>query len=171
MPRGLAYDNTKLEGKQIRHHYPPDTKAFLYYFRSRERPRIAGELRLRVASSDDPASFESGSDLLRIDGRPWSRPLFVLPKHAAPLYQKLRVDQLIPDDLHTAISNLPPIIPSYRRSQMIYAFSDTFIVDFTKETLFFIVITEKGFELSTIQNPIVDFRRSSNGSPYTGAYI
>ena len=54
---------------------------------------------------------------------------------------------------------------------MIYAFSDTFIVDFTKETLFFIVITEKGFELSTFQNPIVDFRRSSNGSPYTGAYI
>ena len=56
--------------------YPPDTKVFLYYFTG--KPRIAGELRLRVASSDDSASFESGSDLLRTDGQLWSRPLPVL---------------------------------------------------------------------------------------------
>ena len=42
----------------------------------KKKPRIAEELRLRVTSSDDPASFDSGSDLLRTDGLPWSRPLF-----------------------------------------------------------------------------------------------
>ena len=31
-----------------------------------------------VTSSDDPASFEIGSDLLRADGLQWSRPLYVL---------------------------------------------------------------------------------------------
>ena len=68
--------------------YPPETTGFLYYFTSRERPRIAGELRLRVASSDDPKSFESGHDLLRLDGRPWSHSLFSVSKHYTPLYEK-----------------------------------------------------------------------------------
>ena len=58
----LFYDATLENGTQQL--YPPDTKAFLYYSMSPEKPRIAGELRLRVTSSDDVASFESGSDLL-----------------------------------------------------------------------------------------------------------
>ena len=74
--------------------YPPDTKAFLYYYRSPERPRIAGELRLRVASGDDFASFESGTDLLRPNGQLWFRPLYALPKHYPPLYKKLSEDGL-----------------------------------------------------------------------------
>ena len=45
--------------------FPSGTKAFLYYSMSPEKSRIDGELRLRVTSSDGPASFESGSDLLR----------------------------------------------------------------------------------------------------------
>ena len=49
--------------------YPPNTKAFLYYSISPEKPRITGELRLRVTSSDDAASFESRSDHVRVDGR------------------------------------------------------------------------------------------------------
>ena len=51
--------------------YPPDTKAFLYYSMSPEKPRIAGELRLRVTSGNDPSFFESGSDLLQPDGVIW----------------------------------------------------------------------------------------------------
>ena len=72
-----------------------------------EKPRIAGELRLRVTSSDDPASFENGSGLLRIDGQPWSRPLCVLPKQYLSLYEKLREDRLVPDDLDAVLSTLP----------------------------------------------------------------
>jgi hypothetical protein len=53
----LRYDRAQ----ELHPSFPPDTKAFLYYFTSPEKPRIAGELRLRVASSDDPASFKSGS--------------------------------------------------------------------------------------------------------------
>ena len=66
---GYDFDVTK------RLPYPPDTKAFLYCSMSPEKPRISGELRLRVTSSDDAASFESGSDLLQLDDQPWSRAL------------------------------------------------------------------------------------------------
>ena len=46
------------EMKRSRQSFPPDTKGFLYYSMSPERPCIAGELRFRVTSSDNPASFE-----------------------------------------------------------------------------------------------------------------
>ena len=49
--------------------YPPDTRAFLYYSMSPEKPRIAEELRLWIASSDDPASFKNGSDQMVSHGR------------------------------------------------------------------------------------------------------
>ena len=68
------------------HRYPPDTTTFLYYSTSPKRPPIAGELRLRVASSDDHASFESGFDLLTLDGQqPWSRLLYYVSKFCLPL--------------------------------------------------------------------------------------
>ena len=46
--------------------FPLDTKAFLYYSMSPERPRIAGELRLRVTSSGDLRRI----GLLRTNGLP-----------------------------------------------------------------------------------------------------
>ena len=88
--------------------FPPDTTAFLYYLSPPERPRIAGELRLRVATSDDHASFESGFDLLKSNGQPWSRSLFQISKYYIPLYKKLREDGLVPDDLDAVLSTFPP---------------------------------------------------------------
>ena len=71
---------------------------FLYYSTSPGNPRIAGELHLRVASRDDLASFDSGSDLLLTNGHRWTRPLYALLNFHLPLYQKLREERIIPDD-------------------------------------------------------------------------
>ena len=152
--------------------YPPDTKAFLYYFRPREKPRIAGELRLRVTPSDDPASFESGLDLLQTSGRIWSRPLFTLSKFSLPLYEKLREEGFVPGDLHTVLSTFPPTSIQYHRSHLFYTLNDTFIVDFSKKKLRFCFVTEKGIEKSfAFFTPFVDFHQRWAGTPYTGAYI
>jgi hypothetical protein len=110
------------------------------------KPRIGGELRLRVTSSDDPASFESGSDLLRADGQPWSRPLYHLSKYYSPLYEKLKEERFVSDDLDAALSTLPTKIPSYRRSQFLYTLNDTFIVDFSSRRLFLFLVTEQVVE-------------------------
>ena len=58
--------------------------------------QIRTELRLRVG---DPASFEGGSDLLRSNGQPWSRSLFMLSKWYPSLYEKLKEEQIVPHDL------------------------------------------------------------------------
>ena len=154
--------------KRNRHQYPypPDTTAFLYYFTPPEKPRIAGELRLRVASNDDLASFESGSDLLKINGQPWSHPLLRVSKYHIPLYEKLREDGLVPDDLDAVLSTFPP---AARKCQHLYTLNDTFIVDFSMKELYFVVITEHGVETIKLSRKFVGERRTLR-SPYTGAY-
>ena len=150
--------------------YPPDTKAFLYYSIAPGKPRIAGELRLRVASSDDFTSFESGSDLLLTNGRPWSRSLYILSKRYFPLYEKLREERLVPDDLHAVLSTFPSQSLSYRRSQLLYTLNDTFIVDFSGESILF-VITEQGAKRLPFLKTFSNSRGSNATKPYTGAYI
>jgi hypothetical protein len=128
----LCYDtkNRDESGTQIHLAYPPDTKSFLYYFTPPDKPRIAAEIRLRVTSCEDPASFESRYDLLILNGQPLSRPLFMLPRYYNPLYDKQREDRLVPDDLDAVLSTFTSIAPKFRRTQFLYTFDDTFIVDF-----------------------------------------
>jgi hypothetical protein len=149
--------------------YPPNTKGFLYYSMSPEKPRIAGELRFRVTSSDDPASFESGSDLLRPDGLPWSRPLYILSKYYPPLYEKLREEQFIPDDLDRVLAALPKRKIHYSRSQVLYTLNDTFIVNFGIASQHFLVITEQSVESLRFGAKFFDGREMYRGTPYTGA--
>jgi hypothetical protein len=133
-----------------------------------EKPRIAGEIRLRVTSSDDPASFESGSDLLLPDGLSWSRPLYSLSKHYLPLYEKLREEGFIPDDLDRVLATLSERnIINYSRSRVLYTLNDTFIVNFSIRPNF-LVITEQGVESLRIQL-FFDGRGMYMGTPYTGA--
>jgi hypothetical protein len=148
--------------------YPPDTKGFLYYSMSPERPRIAGELRLRVTSKDNPASFESGSDLLKTDGLPWSRPLYILSKFFLPLYEKLREERFVPDDLDRVLLTLPTA--RLRRSQTLYTLNDTFIINFSTFDSFVFVITEQGMKKLPNKNLFYDQRKMFMCTPYTGAY-
>ena len=149
--------------------YPPGTTAFLYYLTPPRKPRIAGEIRLRVSSSDDHASFESGSDLLKLDGQPWSRSLYSVSKYYVSLYEKLREDGLVPDDLDAVLSTFPR---KNRKCQHLYKLNDTFIVDFSNRDDYFSVVTEQGVE--KVQFPSV-FDETRHGlkrrNPYTGIQI
>ena len=144
-------------------------KAFLYYSIPPGKPRIGGELRLRVTSSNDAASFESGSDLLGPNGRPWSRPLYYLSKFNSPLYEKLREDLLIPNDLDTVLAALPS---KKFWSRLLYTLNDTFIVDFSTIKSTFLAVTEQGVERLVLYDVFGDNRRGMrrNYRPYTGAY-
>jgi hypothetical protein len=149
---------------RIRSSYPSDTSAFLYYFTTLENPRIAGQLRLRVATSDDHASFESGSDVLKLNGQPWSRSLCTVSKYYPPLYEKLREEGLVPDDLDAVLSTFTRA----PRGQQIYTLNDTFIVDFSRLQLSLTVVTEEGME--TLKFVLFCDTRPTRVLPYTGAY-
>ena len=165
LPLSISYDFSKTRKAT----FPPDTKAFLYYSTLPEKPRIAGELRLRVTSSNDPAFFESGSDLMDADGQIWSRPLYSLSKYYIPLYEKLKEDRLLPDDLVTALSTTPSRKCLYHRSQLHYTLNDTFTVDFSSRKSSFIVITEQGVESLHLALFIDSRKQHAKRRPYTGA--
>ena len=166
----LFYDMIcKTGGFQFYPPYPPDMKAFLYYATSPEKLRIAGELRLRVTSSDDPASFESGSDLLRPNGQLWRRPLYFLSKCYYFLYEKLREDGLVSDDLDKILSTLPSTNPKYRQSQILYTLNDPFIIDFSYPGFLF-VITEQGVNRLPFLEMIFGGRSKWKDTSHTGAY-
>jgi hypothetical protein len=155
--------------------YPPNTKAFLYYFTSPGKPPISGDLRLRVTSSDDPASFESGFDLLKPNGRTWLRPLFIVSRFSSytPLYEKLREERLVPDDLDAVLSTFPHTtsrLPKYGRGQFLYTLNDTFIIEFGAQMLNLIVVTEQGLEELKFTGPFYETHHGTRNIPYTGAY-
>ena len=160
----LRYD-TAMTGMMF---YPPDTKGFLYYFPSPKKTRISGELRFRVASSDDPASFESGSDLMMINGQAWSRPLCVVSKYYIPLYEKLREELFVPDELDAALSTFPRKYCNFRQSQLLYTLNDTFIVNLSSPKQILTVVTEQGIESLRLDSLFMETRDGAKLFPYTG---
>ena len=107
------------------------------------------------------------------NGRAWARPLYTLSKCYLPLYEKLREDRLISDDLDTVLSNLPSKKNRFRRRNCFYTLNDTFVVDFRDDSLVCFVITEQGVERLRLQQPFTDRRKTNEGKvgrPYTGAY-
>jgi hypothetical protein len=167
----MEYDGVSRMGSWKRVEFPPDIRAFLYYSMPPGKPRIGGELRLRVTSSDDPASFESGSDLLQKNGRAWARPLYPLSKYHPLLYEKLREDQFVQDDLDAVLSNLPTKHVLYRRSSLLYSINESFIVDFSTYQSNIFVITERGVGRLVLHQIFTDNRNLHNNKrPYTGAY-
>ena len=104
------------------------------------------------------------------NGRTWSRSLYGISKCYIPLYEKLREEQIIPDDLHEVLSTLPSNKAHHRTGQFMYTLNDEFIVDFSKNGLFFFVITEQGAETLPFHKIFFDNRRKYECTPYTGAY-
>jgi hypothetical protein len=167
----LQYDLKVESGKHIYLTYPPDTEGFLYYFTSPQRPRITGELRFRVASSDDLASFESGSDLLKRNGQLWRRPLIAVSKYYIPLYEKLKEELLVPDDLDAVLSTFPRRNLRYRQSQYLYTLNDTFIVYFSSPEQILTIITEQGMESIRFAGPFYEASKGRRRIPYTGSAL
>ena len=169
----MHYDRSvgSMEEEGVIRPYPLHTKAFLYYSIPQGKPRIAGELRLRVTSSYNVASFESGSDLLLPDGQLWSRPLYRISKDYPSLYEKLKEDRFIPDDLDRVLAALPPKQIFSPRIQLLYTLNDEFFVDISSRQLNFLIVSEHKVEKLKMLRLFSDTRPAFRGSrPYTGAY-
>ena len=106
-----------------------------------------------------------------LNGLPWSRPLYFLFKYYFPLYEKLREEQFIPDDLHSVLSTLSFGKPSYNiLHQRLHTLTDPFIVDLSHKWYYLFVVTEQGMEMIYIRT-FFDYRERCNAAFYTGAHL
>jgi hypothetical protein len=106
---------------------------------------------------------------LRPDGLPWSRPLYALSKFYPHIYERLREDQLVPDDLDRVLATFPKSRIRYSHSQILYTLNDTVIVDFSVNIPRFIAITEQGMDHLLSSRVFFDYRNLYKVLPYTGA--
>ena len=109
---------------------------------------------------------------MRVDGRPWSRPLPFLQKTHFPLYVKLREEGFIPDDLDRALFTLlsKSNVSRYHGGPRIYTLNDPFIIDFSKMMSYLLLITEKAIKKMRIKKMFHDQRNEHKTTPYTGAH-
>ncbi|KAI0056456.1 hypothetical protein BV25DRAFT_1920998 [Artomyces pyxidatus] len=78
--------------------FPDGTHGFFYYNPPTPPDTVLGEVRFRVTTSNDPASFASGSDLKLPDGQPWNvPPSFITPRFqlGEALMQLLLAEKLV----------------------------------------------------------------------------
>jgi hypothetical protein len=92
------------------------------------------------------------------------------PKLYKPLYERLKEDRLVSDDLDPVLSTFTPKNIQHNRSQLLYTLNDPFIVDF-RSARDFSVVTEQGMEVIQLFGLFFEDRhRISSNRPYTGAY-
>ncbi|PSS29808.1 hypothetical protein PHLCEN_2v2704 [Hermanssonia centrifuga] len=113
---------------QQQYRFPEGTHGFLYYHSPEWAPRLAGQLRFRITSSPNPASFSSGTDL-KWHGIPWQRPLLALSRlrDFDAMEDILLRDGLVSKDTLLACDKSATLRSGvYGSSRLIYAFGQPF---------------------------------------------
>ena len=99
-------------------------------------------------------------------------PSGVLSKYYIPMFEKLKEDGFVPDDLAAALSTFPEKLPTGSGrccgGQNLYKLNDTFILDFSAREQYFTVITENGIE--SLKFALFLDSLAKITLPYTGAY-
>ncbi|KAG5638633.1 hypothetical protein H0H81_011352 [Sphagnurus paluster] len=114
--------------------FPPHSHGFLYYRREPSLPATTGEVRLRLTASNDPALFESGTDLVGRHGRPWGISLpQLLNSCNAPLKERLLLDKLVePNFIRTLETSWANMRTGNKRAQTLHRLEDPFEVSLNK---------------------------------------
>ena len=153
--------------------FPPDTKGFLYFHKSDDP--LFGSLRFRVVADSDPALFENGTDLFQESrGRPWEVPLLYL-KHQprfASVYETLRLEGLVPDDVDVRASAMGELIEEVQRrhvKQVLPSITSEFYMDVRKDTLNLLVGVDEG--VRRLSHQFWTLRRRRVPKNWSGAFI
>ncbi|KAI0064515.1 hypothetical protein BV25DRAFT_1914229 [Artomyces pyxidatus] len=147
-PRGNRLGYAAANSKR----FPDGTQGFFYYHPPTPPETILGELRFRVTSSADPATFSSGSDLRTLDGEPWGiLPAFLGPSayHGSTLGQLLLDERLVTQAQRELWDKLP-----YRRNpvSVVTQFGEPFAVSFGNSVFSHWVVTPKGVQAHRFMN-------------------
>ncbi len=135
-------------------------------------PRLAGQLRFRITSSPDPASFSAGTDLKRY-GLPWRKEILAMGLRNPEMteYHALLSDGLISED---TLSICKTAIDAHKTrrfnatSRVLFAFGQPFDIRFGRFSKFYVIDT------SGYQERIIDvlwvYPFNENGPLYRSTY-
>lgn len=170
--RTLSCPGPSSAGFKVQYHangtFPPGSAGFFYYDPVDVEHPVCGQLRFRVTGSPDPATFETGRDLLNKYGGIWA---VLLPSiSGSPQYKRL-AELLIAEGLVTqkvlgdVVKFQQKLGASY---QIVSSGKRSFVARFANSI--WTLRVAKGTELHKIiiTNPLVDERFCGRKSPYKG---
>ncbi|TFK46202.1 hypothetical protein OE88DRAFT_1739659 [Heliocybe sulcata] len=164
--------------------FPPDSQGFLYWHLDPDAPLLSGQVRFRITTSSDPATFPEGRDLQLPDGGTWNISLFDIARRST--YSGLRA-HLICEKLVTAkvlytalnlsgLEGARTIRPA-TGSLIIWKFGQKFLVDLqSRAVVTWIIGSLAGarlclhnlFSVQIQQSGSTGIAKSSYYRPYTG---
>ena len=156
--------------------FPSHARGFLYYHQPLNMPPIAASVRFRCTPSNDPATFNQGSDLLRLNGLPWDISM--------PTILHIRSSQIRDYLLHAKIVTEAQMLQwkSVLNGKLIhpylalYRLDQPFLVRFHSAGLRLTAIVRDFFGHIYLQHIFRDMRgqhiKYTNGtSPYKGLFV
>ncbi|TFK46207.1 hypothetical protein OE88DRAFT_1739662 [Heliocybe sulcata] len=149
---------------------PSGSQGFLYWHLDPDAPPVSGQVRFRVTTSSDPATFPNGRDLQLPDGRTWNISLFEIARRST--YSGLRA-HLISEKLVTAkvvYTALSISAPHGARtfhpgtgSLLIWKFGQSFLVDLQSFSPVLWIIGSSAAERLRLAR-LFSFMRNDSGS-------
>ncbi|TFK45333.1 hypothetical protein OE88DRAFT_1221970 [Heliocybe sulcata] len=117
--------------------FPSDSQGFFYWHLHRDGPPITGQVRFRITTSSDPATFPSGRDLQLPNGRTWHISLFDIARRsqysglrAHLLSEKVVTKNVLDTAMNVSARNGTAIAHPVTGSLLIWKFGQRFLVEF-----------------------------------------
>ncbi|TFK46571.1 hypothetical protein OE88DRAFT_1667622 [Heliocybe sulcata] len=138
--------------------FPSGTQGFLYWHLEADAPALAGQVRFRITTSSDPATFPEGHDLQLPDGRTWNISIFRIARmssyaglRAQLLSDKLVTVQLLDTALTVSGSNGVKIEHPSSSSTFVWKFRQTFAVELESTSIRIWLLGSSGGQLLRLE--------------------
>lgn len=151
--------------------FPTGTHGFLYFVPPPKNVPMASEIRLRITTSHDPASFAEGRDLLLPNHTPWCIPLLNVARipSSAGLKELLLRDGLTTTPILERCASIRAQGSRISTSRFIHSFGQNFALDFDKSTCsHFHILAPADVLPKIVYDLFVDWRGSHKKTPYAG---
>ncbi|KAG5652724.1 hypothetical protein H0H81_003975 [Sphagnurus paluster] len=163
--------------------FPPNCCGFLYYHRDPTLPITMSGIRFRLTSGNDPALFDSGTDLTGPSGLPWEiiMPRLLLNSIYSPLKNLLLSDKLVDPGVVEFVEKSWRVkepggmrdLSRLPKFQLLHYLEHPFEVDLAKSCDMLRILTLRGSGLVRVKSVTVfkDSRGKIMAAPYTGRIL
>lgn len=162
------------DGKYLNTPFPPDARGFLYYHTPPDLPPMAGELRFRMTTSDDPSSFLAGSDMLGVHGNPWNIRIARISatETMTPVRRLLLQEGLIDDHALESVKTIAGAIKRFHNDDgILYALKQPFTVKYESRDIRLVSAGPEHCIKFAIQGIGREMRGGVIRRPYSGMYV
>jgi hypothetical protein len=153
---------------QSRPRFPDHARGFFYYYSPVGFSQMASSIRFRCTSSNDPATFNQGKDLLTHFGLPWESSMPSILRARSSYVQDYLVHAgLVTED---QITHLKHIVNGRQLDRVLWRFDLPFLINFDRTSISHYAVVGSLCEKIKFPSPSVDKRGRYSYKPGGDSY-